>query len=121
MVAVVFHRVLDDVEQDQLVHAPVSDQFERERAFLSDQDLDTSTYCVYLERIEDLLDVLLNILDRAGLVIELIFPNLHFLNLVAVVELHSLARLVDGSDNLNSLVALLETLLILDLGIMLLK
>ena len=67
------------------------------------------------------MDVLLNILNRGGLVIELIFPDLHFLNLVAVVELHSLARLVNGSNNTDCFITLLESLLVLDLGVVLLK
>ena len=65
--------------------------------------------------------MLLNILNRAWLVNELIFPDFHFLNLVAVVELHSLCRLVNGFNNFDCVITLLECLLVIDLGVVLLE
>jgi hypothetical protein len=53
--------------------------------------LDTLLGNVWLKWINDLLDVLIRILAKLELLLELIFPDFHSLDLVGVVKPHCLA------------------------------
>jgi hypothetical protein len=69
-------------------------------------NLDTLFGDVRLKWVDDLLDVLIRVLAYFKLLLELIFPDFHSLDLVCVVEPHCLAWLLNSLEDLQSLLPL---------------